>query len=194
MKKIATALLMAGFSLSALAQNLDKPILGLMLGKKLDRSFPNCERGQKTPADYCSLGSAVNAAKPGNSASLHLWGDKKRFELPSWIMYQRPIAIRFTKSGEVGEISAFTNGVKSQNEVNSAVAERFGKPVSVNVRDVQNGFGAKFQLVSTTWASPNIVIRSGCINLEDCYLEFLTPDYDASRTAAREASQKKDKL
>jgi hypothetical protein len=178
----------------AQAQNLDKPILGLMLGKKLDRSFPDCEKGQKLPADYCGLRRAVNAAKPDGSADLHLFGKERKFELPSWIMYQRPIRIDFTKSGEVGEISAFTNGIKSQDEVNAAVTERFGKPVTVNVRDVQNGFGAKFQLVSTTWKSPNVVIRSGCINLDDCYLEFLTSDFDTSRVAAREARQKNDKL
>ena len=55
-------------------------------------------------------------------------------------------------NGRVEGVSFSTHGVATQQLVLSSLEQKFGKPTSLTTVSKQNGFGAKFDVISASWS------------------------------------------
>jgi hypothetical protein len=62
-------------------------------------------------------------------------------------------------NGRVEELFVFTRGVSVQPEMIDQLLQKFGAPDSRDIKAVQNGFGAKFEVASLIWVRGGMTIH-----------------------------------
>ena len=172
----------------------EKPVLGLLFGQALDRFIPECLNNASTGDDYCSRGKAIDRATPPLGAMVMAPTVTSKFNLPEWMLTNRPAFLYFNKEGALTGIEVDTTGPDQQERIINSITERYGTPTSKVDREVQNAYGAKWQVSKAHWDTHNMVVRFDCIDRTTCRVGFKSPKLETLEKRAFDEKQKKDKL
>lgn len=128
-------------------------LYGIELGKAL--AIPECKSSLVSAGEgFCFKAEANTVANLLPPAPHEMREFSIHFEKE-----HRPSISRFESfnvqvaDGVVQEIGVLTNGLGSQAEALKQLTEKFGKPDRLDVVQVQNSFGAKFDAVHADWGT-----------------------------------------
>lgn len=88
--------------------------------------------------------------------------------------------------GRIERVLIPTSPVDAQRNVLDALTEKYGKPTSLQVRPMQNAFGAKFDSIEANWNLPSLEISFiGSGNLDEGVIVASVPGEASSRKPAK---------
>jgi hypothetical protein len=181
------------------AMALDGLVLGLPLGKPMDRVIGDCISRQK-PSDYClmvgGIGGDTSSIGPSTRGplflSLMLPSASPPFPIPSWVS---AVFVRLNERGEVVMIRAETSeGVNHQDDMISSISARFGQPTLRSPTGYQNGYGATWTAKTTVWEKPDAVVFFDCPRRSDCVVIIRTPEENARFLEEARKKRERDKM
>lgn len=144
---VALQLLIIAYVAPAAAQE-KVSAFGLKFAEKLD--LPMCAGGGKYQP------------KKGMCVSERLAGKTKPFsgeaqvivaccEMPAWAAHSK-FNIEVV-DGRLERVFVITHGISGQRQVLDDLTAKFGKPASYSTKQVQNGYGARYDAIEASWAT-----------------------------------------
>ena len=166
----------------------DVTILNIILGKPL--TIPECVRNQNGGYKILSRDRTCWTRDRYVKDSPGMWLSPKEEAQLQFI--RQPIYLEL-RGKNVDAIKIITNGISVQETAFSTLEDKFGKPTSANVDEVQNRFGATFSVYRAQWTKPGIIVEfeGAYESLDSGRIEIMTKQYKNNRDAARAAAKPK---
>lgn len=188
MKRLVGLLLVCA-GLPVPAQPMGQAIFGFQLGGVIQRPYAECP-AHGTRNDYCYFLSPVGPSSRGYVTL------KRPTEsgngIPRWV--RDLVSLTVAPDGVIVEITVETAAGPAQLRVMESLTERFGQPTARAVREAQNAYGAKWEVLSASWDLPNIKIAYDCASRDECILKFTSPTHAEEVRQQENAARSKDKM
>jgi len=163
-------------------------LLGITVGASVE-SLPACYGGavfqtfdRRPPSEVCVDRTSHFRGSDGTDTYTVLVPDALK---PSFIKEGRVMAILSGKQMEY--LMVLTDGVEVQEDAYAQLVEKYGQPARREVKTLQNGFGARFDVISATWRFERFVVSfdGATDSLAKGRIAVITNDWLASRARQR---------
>lgn len=182
------------------AQSNEDTVLGITLGKPIDRQLVPCAFGARnaripTSEDWCiAAGRTMESVLTTEGISFLIPPDKGPFKPPSWAQIESRGV--FFQLGPRGTVDMFSLELHPQHMSRAidTVSDKFGQPTKSEQILAKTRGGGEFEFTSATWSNDAVTVRTTCTALDKCSVFFVSNQAMQRRALEREEQRKKDKL